>query len=92
MPQETLKLWSATFRKDRTVFELCDTNMLVEAWHHVLKSTHMEGKRNRRVDQLIHVLINVALPDYITNHRAQRLGFHGPDLALRSRNDIHKRA
>ena len=25
------KMWSAVYRKERTVFELCDTNMLVEA-------------------------------------------------------------
>ena len=25
------KMWSAVWRKDRTIFELCDTNMLVEA-------------------------------------------------------------
>ncbi|KAJ7602617.1 hypothetical protein DFH06DRAFT_912730, partial [Mycena polygramma] len=90
--QETLEMWSAVYRKDRTVFQLCDTNMLVEAWHHVLKSFHMDGKRNRRVDQLIHTLINVALPDYIAKHRAQRFGFHGPDLALQYRNAVHQRA
>ncbi|KAJ6463931.1 hypothetical protein C8R45DRAFT_840870, partial [Mycena sanguinolenta] len=90
--QETLEMWSAVYRKDRTIFELCDTNMLVEAWHHVLKGFHMDGKRNRRVDQLIHTLINVALPNYIANHRAQQFGFHGPDLALQKRNSIHKQA
>ncbi|KAJ7871039.1 hypothetical protein B0H13DRAFT_1569692, partial [Mycena leptocephala] len=92
LKEETLKMWSAVYRKDRNVFELCDTNMLVEAyvWHHVLKSFHLEGKRNRRVDQLIHTLLNVALPNYIANHRAQQFGFHGPDLALQKRNQINK--
>ncbi|KAJ7025761.1 hypothetical protein C8F04DRAFT_967326, partial [Mycena alexandri] len=52
----------------------------------------MDGKRNRQVDQLIHTLINVALPNYIANHRVQQFGFHGPDLALQKRNEINKRA
>ncbi|KAJ7033911.1 hypothetical protein C8F04DRAFT_880207, partial [Mycena alexandri] len=30
-------LWSAVYRVDRTIFDLGDTNMLVEAWHHLLK-------------------------------------------------------
>jgi hypothetical protein len=32
LKEETLKMWSAVYRKDRNVFELCDTNMLVEAY------------------------------------------------------------
>ncbi|KAJ7301636.1 hypothetical protein DFH08DRAFT_641895, partial [Mycena albidolilacea] len=90
MGEATLKMWSAVYRKDRNVFELGDTNMLVEAWHHLLKYHHMEGKRNRRVDQLIHTLINVALPHYIANHCAQQFGFHGPNLALQKRNEINR--
>ncbi|KAJ7748749.1 hypothetical protein DFH07DRAFT_697431, partial [Mycena maculata] len=89
---ETLQMWSAVYRKGRTVFELCDTNMLVEAWHHILKTFHMDGKHNRRVDQLIHMLLNVTLPHYIANHRAQQFGFNGPDLVLKARNSIHKQA
>ncbi|KAJ6509843.1 hypothetical protein DFH09DRAFT_999707 [Mycena vulgaris] len=78
---------SGVFRKDRTNFELSDTNMLVEAWHHILKSIdkHLQGKRGRRVDHLTHTLINVALPHNIANHRAQKFGFQGPDLEVRER-------
>ncbi|KAF7371481.1 hypothetical protein MVEN_00002700 [Mycena venus] len=78
MGETTLKMWSAMYRKDRTIFELCDTNMLVEAWHHILKTHNMEGKRNRRVNQLIHTLINVALLNYIANHRAQQFRIPWP--------------
>ena len=46
MGDENIKLWSAIYRTDRNVFQLCDTNMLVEAWHHLLKGTFMQGKRN----------------------------------------------
>ncbi|KAJ7102622.1 hypothetical protein B0H15DRAFT_762019, partial [Mycena belliarum] len=82
------ELWSGVYRQDRTIFELSDTNMLVEAWHHVLKSKHLQGKRGRRVDNLIHTLINVALPHYIAGHRAQEFGFQGPDLEVRERIEI----
>lgn len=63
-----IKLWSAVYRQDRNIFQLCDTNMLVEAWHHLLKGTFMQGKRNRRLDQLIHTLVEVAVPHYIHKH------------------------
>ncbi|KAJ6570677.1 hypothetical protein B0H10DRAFT_2107744 [Mycena sp. CBHHK59/15] len=67
------ELWSAVYRRDRAIFELSDTDMLVEAWHHVLKSKHLAGKRGRRVDNLTHTLINVAIPHYIAGHRARSL-------------------
>ncbi|KAJ7809985.1 hypothetical protein B0H13DRAFT_1667761, partial [Mycena leptocephala] len=84
------ELWSGVFRQDRTIFELGDTNMLltnvyIRRWHHVLKSKHLQGKRGRRVDNLIHTLINVAIPHYIAGHRAQEFGFQGPDLEVRER-------
>ncbi|KAJ7744244.1 hypothetical protein DFH07DRAFT_693599, partial [Mycena maculata] len=89
---ETLQMWSVVYPKDRTIFELCDTNVLVEAnkWHHILKMFHMDGKHNRHVNQLIHTLLNVALPYYIANHQAQQFGFNGPNLILKVRNSIHK--
>ncbi|KAJ7767491.1 hypothetical protein DFH07DRAFT_736904, partial [Mycena maculata] len=85
-------LWSGVYCQDRTVYEEGDTNMLVEAWHHILKTIHMNGMRNRRVNQLIHTLLNITLPHYIAIHRAQQFGFQGPDLGLQAHNEIHKRA
>jgi hypothetical protein len=32
MSPQVVKMWSAVYRKDRSIFELCDTNMLVEAY------------------------------------------------------------
>lgn len=32
MPENVRKMWSAVYRKDRTIFEKCDTNMLIEAY------------------------------------------------------------
>ncbi|KAJ6592788.1 hypothetical protein B0H19DRAFT_920485, partial [Mycena capillaripes] len=83
-----VELWSGVYRQDRNIYELGDTNMLVEAWHHVLKSMHLEGKRGRRIDHLIHTLINIAIPHYIAGHRAQEFGFQGPNLEVRERMKV----
>jgi hypothetical protein len=31
MPEHVVRMWSAVYRKDRTIFEACNTNMLIEA-------------------------------------------------------------
>ncbi|KAF8958308.1 hypothetical protein BDZ97DRAFT_1614760, partial [Flammula alnicola] len=80
-----IRLWSAVFRKDRTVFQTSNTNMLVEAWHHLLKTKFMESKRNRRLDQLIYILTEEAIPYFIARHRRQEFGFNGPELELQKR-------
>ncbi|KAJ7902423.1 hypothetical protein B0H13DRAFT_1559938, partial [Mycena leptocephala] len=48
MPEHIIKMWSTVYRKGRTIFEICDTNMLIEAWHHVLKGKFLYGKGNQR--------------------------------------------
>ncbi|KJA13752.1 hypothetical protein HYPSUDRAFT_72880 [Hypholoma sublateritium FD-334 SS-4] len=87
-----IKLWSAVYRQDQNIFQLCDTNMLIEAWHHLLKGTFMQGKQNRRLDQLIHTLINVAIPHFIHRHHRQLHGFEGPDLEVKKMLEIELRA
>jgi hypothetical protein len=82
MGDENIKLWSAIYRADRNVFQLCDTNMLVEAWHHLLKGTFMQGKRNRRLDHLIHILVDQAIPHFIHKHRRQEFGFEVPSVVI----------
>ncbi|KAJ7154347.1 hypothetical protein C8R43DRAFT_885158 [Mycena crocata] len=89
---KVVELWSAVFRLDRTIFDLGDTNMLVEAWHHLLKGDFLEGKWNRRLDHLIHTLCDIAIPHFIARHHRQSLGFEGPDLALKHRKAVIKRA
>ncbi|KAE9393622.1 hypothetical protein BT96DRAFT_776638, partial [Gymnopus androsaceus JB14] len=32
--EDIVKMWSAVFCIDRSILEDCDTNMLIEAWHH----------------------------------------------------------
>jgi hypothetical protein len=89
---KVFELWSAVFRKDRYIFELGDTNMLVESWHHLLKGTFLEGKRNHRLDHLIHVLYDVAIPHFIAHHRRQAMGFEGPNLEIKHRMEVTRRA
>ncbi|KAJ7579829.1 hypothetical protein C8J56DRAFT_795812, partial [Mycena floridula] len=46
----------------RDVLNDSNMNMLIEAWHHVLKTTFLEGKCNRRMDFLLHILVNKVVP------------------------------
>ncbi|KAJ3545231.1 hypothetical protein NMY22_g2518 [Coprinellus aureogranulatus] len=89
---DEIQLWSAVFRTDRSIFQDSDTNMLVEAWHHVLKGKFMQGKRNRRLDQLIYILIREAVPHYIFREHYQNNGCAGPDLEVRERLRIEELA
>src|SRR5258707_10286992 len=50
-------------------------------YHHVLKSIWLEGKRNRRVDHLVHTLVVEFILDLEMRHKQQELGMHGGDLA-----------
>lgn len=75
-----VELWSAVYRTTRDIHAVPDTNMLVEAWHRLLKHHFMGSKHGRRVDQLIHVLATVAIPHYQQRHLRQSLGFDGMDL------------
>ncbi|KAJ7291853.1 hypothetical protein C8J57DRAFT_1043714, partial [Mycena rebaudengoi] len=77
MDDATVQLWSAVFRTDRGIFEMGDTNMLVE---------------NRRLDHLIHVLYDIAIPHFIARHRRQEMGFEGPDLEMKHRIQVAKHA
>ncbi|KAJ7060325.1 hypothetical protein C8F01DRAFT_1369970 [Mycena amicta] len=77
---------------ERCIFEDCDTNMLVEAWHHLLKSMFLLGKRNRRMDHLIHTLIDDVLPFFIRKQHVHESGFKGDDLQTKKRRAIVERA
>ncbi|KAJ7079163.1 hypothetical protein B0H15DRAFT_788251 [Mycena belliarum] len=92
MPVQTVKMWSAIYRTPRSILEACDTNMLIEAWHHVLKFKFLLGKRNRRLDHLLNTLVNGVLPYYALKQRRQELGFEGPDIEIKKRQDIIKRS
>ncbi|KAI0246055.1 hypothetical protein BJV78DRAFT_1089978, partial [Lactifluus subvellereus] len=81
-------MWSNVVRKNRSIFEEGDTNMLIEAYHHVLKSHWLDGKQNRRIDCVIYTLVNYMVPYYQTWHARQVVGLEGPDLAGERRRDI----
>ncbi|KAF8058218.1 hypothetical protein FPV67DRAFT_1357930, partial [Lyophyllum atratum] len=70
MPKKYRFMWSAIFRTNRTIWEMSDTHMLVEAWHHILKGKFLQGRRNRCVD-LIYLLINRVLPHYALKEQHQ---------------------
>ncbi|KAJ6490438.1 hypothetical protein DFH09DRAFT_843901, partial [Mycena vulgaris] len=92
MADATVKMWSAVYRTPRSIFEDCDTNMLIEAWHSVLKGKFFHGKRNRRLDHLLNTLMNGVIPYYALKQRRQELGFEGPDIEARKRAQIVKRS
>ena len=48
--------WAACYRKSASI----NTNMYVESSHRILKYTYMRGRTNRRIDNLLHVLLKVS--------------------------------
>jgi hypothetical protein len=86
------EMWSAVHRVHRSARQDCDTNMLVEAWHHLLKGKFMQGKRNRRLDHLIYVLVFEAIPYFIHRHHLQAAGFEGGDVEVQERLRIQNAA
>jgi hypothetical protein len=61
-------------------------------WHHLLKGDFLEGKRNWRLDHLLHTLTQKAILHFIACHRQQAFGFEGPDLALKKRIEVEQHA
>ncbi|KAJ6505100.1 hypothetical protein C8R45DRAFT_817585, partial [Mycena sanguinolenta] len=95
MKPEVVRMWSAIYRQNRTIFEMCDTNitmLTIPSWHHMLKSKFLLGKRNRRLDHLLYVLIKRVVAYYGLKQERQNLGFEGPDIELKKHKDIAKRA
>ncbi|KAH8989995.1 hypothetical protein EDB92DRAFT_1799374, partial [Lactarius akahatsu] len=74
-------LWAGISRLHWMIFQEGDTNMLIEVYHHILKSKWLEGKQNQRVDHLVHTLVMIMLPLYAIQHVCQELGFEGLNLA-----------
>ena len=54
----------------------------------MLKSKYLDGKRNRRVDHLIHTLVVGMLPSYENKHDRQVLGLEGDNLGTKRRKEI----
>ncbi|KAJ7575441.1 hypothetical protein C8J56DRAFT_901030 [Mycena floridula] len=79
---EWQKMWSAVFRTGRSIYDNSDTNMLIEAWHHVLKGKFLNGKCNRRLDYLIYVFLEDVIPFYKLKQHRQDEGFEGLNLEM----------
>jgi hypothetical protein len=67
-------------------------NPKLNRWHHILKSKFLHGKRNRRVDHLLYILVRKAVPYFAARHRRQAFGFDGPDLELKHWQNLEERA
>ena len=50
------KQWAYCYRQSSTI----NTNMYVEAFHHVLKYIYLKGKVNKHIDNCIHTLLKVS--------------------------------
>ncbi|KZV59540.1 hypothetical protein PENSPDRAFT_595249, partial [Peniophora sp. CONT] len=80
MGQDWLEKWTAMHRVGRDILSQSNTNMLIEVFHHVLKGTFLEGQQNRRVDDLIHILLSDCIKHYVLRQIRQEAGFEGRDL------------
>jgi hypothetical protein len=52
----------------------------------------LQGRRNRRIDHLLYILTEKAVPYFAAKHRRQELGFEGLDLELTRWKDLEKAA
>ncbi|KAJ7576406.1 hypothetical protein C8J56DRAFT_800214 [Mycena floridula] len=78
-----------SFCTSRLVWEVSDTNMLsFSRWHHILKGKFLEGKRSRRVDYLLHVLLDMVVPYYIARGRRQACVFEGHNLEVKKHCEV----
>src|SRR5260370_15518702 len=66
--------------------------MFLISYHHVLKSIWLEGKRNRRVDHLIHTVVIQYFPHLEIRLKRQERGMEGAHLAETRHRQILTRA
>lgn len=62
--------WAACYRVNTQI----NTNMMVEAFHRVLKIVYLEHKQNRRVDTLLHTLMKINRDACFNSLRKQEFG------------------
>ena len=48
--------WAACYRKSANI----NTNMYVESFHRCLKHVYMKGRINKRVDNLLYILMKIS--------------------------------
>ena len=62
------------------------------SWHNVLKSKFMGGKRNRRVDYLVHLLVTKVNPYYIKSMVQKAAGMKGLSVEMELFEAIKKKS
>ena len=70
------------------VFEEYYITQAKDSWHHVLKGKFLEGRRNRQIDHLIHILVDEVISYYKLKDQRRDGGFDGPDLQAKKREAI----
>ena len=58
----------------------------------MLKTHWLDGKRQRRIDHVIVMLVRGMVPSYEDKHKRQIFGLNGKDLAAERREEILERA
>ena len=69
--------WAFSFRMNIPMFRFSNTNMLIEAFHNILKTQYLNGKVNRRVDRLVYKLTADIEEHYKDKQEANELGLNG---------------
>ncbi|KAJ7577892.1 hypothetical protein C8J56DRAFT_744237, partial [Mycena floridula] len=83
-------MWSTVYCVNRSIDTENNTNMLVEMWHHLLKSKFLEGKQNQRLDHLIYILVIETIPYFIERHYQQGCSWAGLNRELEQRQEIEE--
>ncbi|KAJ7599163.1 hypothetical protein C8J56DRAFT_721807, partial [Mycena floridula] len=79
LSEQFLLMWSACWCTNRHVYDESETNMLIEAWHHVLKTHFLHSKQNQRINYLLSILTEDVLPHYKLKKACQQDHFKGED-------------
>ncbi|KAF9369178.1 hypothetical protein CPB97_003843, partial [Podila verticillata] len=64
-----------------------DTNNLIESWHNTMKTHFFKDKIPRRLDHVIYILINNAVPHYQT-----RCNLYFMEVGRKTKGALHKKA
>ncbi|KIK00486.1 hypothetical protein K443DRAFT_100253 [Laccaria amethystina LaAM-08-1] len=83
-------------------YQIVTLSHLMSSWHHVLKGKFLEGRRNRRVDHLLYILLCKVIEYYLVKQNCESISFEGPNIEARkcktilqhskaiSTSDVHK--
>lgn len=75
--------WAKEFRLNVPMFKETNTNMLVESYHNILKTKFFKGKRNHRLNKLIHILTGPLQDHFRRKETRNELGLNGISFLAR---------